>query len=92
MKLEELQDIVEELYRYLITNDKAEDASRIQDIKNSLKNGNVLDNKQSLRRLVAMCSVKYLGDVDIKEFDNPNDWWNFLSKVSALSNEVLNEY
>lgn len=87
----ELQDMIEQLCQYLRLNGKVEDGKRIEEIGELLKKGSKADIVIGLKRLSAMCSVKYLGDLNIKEFDNPNDWWNFLSGISKLSNQVLNK-
>lgn len=87
----ELQDMIDNLCQYLYLNGKVDDGKRIEEIGGLLKKENNADIIIGLKRLTAMCSVKYLGDVDIKEFDTSNDWWNFLSRISKLSKQVLNK-
>lgn len=91
MAIEELLSITEQLYQYLEGNGKTADAIRIKEIKNALLDEKNDNKNVQLKRLGAMCSVKYLGDVNIKEFNNSNDWWNFLGRISVLVNKELCE-
>lgn len=38
-------------------------------------------SEQTGREIRALCSVKSLGDLYIREYDNVYDWWDFLSEV-----------
>ena len=35
------------------------------------------------KRLIAMCNPRYLGNLNIDEFDNVYEWWNFLADISS---------
>ena len=32
-----------------------------------------------------MCNPKYLGDLNIAEFDSVYEWWNFLENIALKS-------
>lgn len=88
MEIQNFIIMIEQLYDYLINNGNNADANRINEVKKSLQEDGV-EKKQQLKRLIAMCSVKYLGDTNIKEFENPYDWLNFLGNISEQAKKVL---
>ena len=87
----ELKDKIDTLYLYLESNKKNDDAKRVEEIREMLRDESETEIRLGLKWLVSMCSVKYLGDVNIKEFDNPYSWWNFLGEISSLCNKILSE-
>jgi hypothetical protein len=44
----------------------------------------------ALKRLIAMCNPRYLGNIIIKEFSNAYEWWNFLGEISEEARDMLN--
>ncbi len=46
------------------------------------------------KRLIAMCNPRYLGNLNIAEFDNVYDWWNFLGEIAlkAKNGETTADY
>ena len=85
---ENLEEQISQLEQYLISNNYNDNAETINKIKNDLSN----ENKQqlALKRLIAMCNPKYLGDLLIKEFNNAYEWWNFLGNISKNAKRTLN--
>ena len=68
------------LYNYLESNNHMQDAFRIAEILGEYdKNGNL--SELSRKRLKAMCTPRYLGNLYIKEFSDPYEWWNFLAYI-----------
>ena len=41
------------------------------------------DSENAKKRLIAMCNPRYLGNLNIEEFDNVYEWWNFLADISS---------
>ena len=39
------------------------------------------DSENARKRLIAMCNPRYLGNLNIAEFDNVYEWWNFLGEI-----------
>lgn len=77
------------LFYYLRQNGYDDDSRRVEEIMHDITN----DNSEIARKhLIAMCNPRYLGDLNIKEFDNIYEWWNFLSDISlkAEKQDTLN--
>lgn len=74
-----MHDKLVQLYDFLINNGYVEDAKRIKELMDEVSNG---ATEMTKKRLVAMCNPRYLGNLNIKEFDNVYKWWNFLSSIS----------
>ena len=41
------------------------------------------DSENAKKRLIAMCNPRYLGNLNIAEFDSVYEWWNFLADISS---------
>ena len=72
-KLELLRD-------YLKKNGYEDDSKRIEEIMHDITDKN---SQNAKRRLIAMCNPRYLGNLNIAEFDNVYEWWNFLAEISS---------
>lgn len=74
---------------YLRKNGYDDDSRRVEEIMHDITNNN---SEIARERLIAMCNPRYLGDLNIKEFDNIYEWWNFLSDISlkAEKQDMLN--
>ena len=46
------------------------------------------DSENAKKRLIAMCNPRYLGSLNIEEFDNVYEWWN-INRKSLYSFYVL---
>lgn len=72
-KLELLRD-------YLKKNGYEDDSKRIEEIMHDITGKN---SENAKKRLIAMCNPRYLGNLNIAEFDNVYEWWNFLAEISS---------
>lgn len=74
---------------YLRKNGYDDDSRRVEEIMHDITNNN---SEIARECLIAMCNPRYLGDLNIKEFDNIYEWWNFLSDISlkAEKQDTLN--
>lgn len=74
---------------YLRKNGYDDDSRRVEEIMHDITNNN---SEIARKCLIAMCNPRYLGDLNIKEFDNIYEWWNFLSDISlkAEKQDTLN--
>lgn len=72
-KLELLRD-------YLKKNGYEDDSKRIEEIMHDITDKN---SQNAKKRLIAMCNPRYLGNLNIAEFDNVYEWWNFLAEISS---------
>lgn len=72
-KLELLRD-------YLKKNGYEDDSKRIEEIMHDITDKN---SQNAKKRLIAMCNPRYLGNLNIAEFDNVYEWWNFLADISS---------
>ena len=84
---EKLLRAIAKLYIYLKINDKTAESDRIRQIKYVLLDDRIVDKEPYLKELSQLCKVKWLGDLRIKEFENPNDWWDFLNEISLLTKQ-----
>lgn len=75
-----MKNKLELLCDYLKENGYEEDSKRVQEIMKSILQG---DSENAKKRLIAMCNPRYLGNLNIKEFDNIYEWWNFLEDISS---------
>lgn len=74
------------LYNLLISNSYTEDAKRIEQIMEEIAGG---ATEITIKKLIAMCNPKYLGDLNVKEFTNAYEWWNFLSSISKEAEKII---
>lgn len=74
-----MDENLNKLYDYLINNGYKDDANRIKDIQSDLVSS---EKEMAVKRLVAMCNPRYLGNLVIKEFEDVYQWWNFLGKIA----------
>ena len=77
---------LEVLYYYLEKNGYEDDARRVLDIAADIEKDN---SENAKKRLIAMCSPRYLGDLNIKEFSSAYECWNFLEDISLKAKESL---
>ena len=78
---------LELLCNYLKKNGYEDDSKRIEEIMHDIATE---DSEMAKKRLVAMCNPRYLGNLNIAEFDNVYDWWNFLGEIaSKVKNEQI---
>ena len=75
-----MEEKLSKLNEYLMKNNHAQDASRVEVILNELVQNHSLSGL-SKKRLSAMCNPRYLGNLYIKEFSDPYEWWNFLAEI-----------
>lgn len=81
-----------EIEMHLISNEKSVDAERINKIRLQIKNNSSREVlTHAILKFIAMASVKYLGDIQIKEFYSPYEWMNYLSKTVELAKSVLKD-
>lgn len=73
---------LELLCDYLRKNGYEDDSKRVEEIMNAIIKE---DSENAKKHLIAMCNPKYLGDLNIAEFDNVYEWWNFLSDISLMA-------
>lgn len=78
-------DNLKKLYQLLVSNNYLEDAKRLSEIISDVEVG---ASEMTKKRIVAMCNPKYLGDYNIKEFENVYEWWNFLSQIKSEVEEM----
>lgn len=71
---------LELLRDYLKKNGYEDDSKRIEEIMHDITKE---DSEIAKKRLIAMCNPRYLGDLNIAEFDSVYDWWNFLGKIAS---------
>ena len=74
-----MQEELKLLYNYLRENGYNQDATRIEEVMEEISKNN---SESAKKRLVAMCNPKYLGDLNIAEFDSVYEWWNFLENIA----------
>jgi hypothetical protein len=74
------------LYEYLSNNGYKDDAKRVLEIKENLTK---TEDKTSIKRLIAMCNPRYLGELEIKDFKDVYQWWNFLGMISEEAKKLL---
>ena len=69
-----------ELHDYLINNGYYKYAEQISDIIKGYEEKNELSDI-SKRKLQAMCNQRNFGNLYIKEFKTPYEWWNYLDEI-----------
>lgn len=73
-------DSLNRLRDFLYDNNYTQEALCISDaITEYEKNGFL--SEFSIKKIKAMCTPKYLGNLYIKEFQDPYEWWNFLAEI-----------
>jgi hypothetical protein len=82
-----MNEKLDELCEFLNNNNYPDDAARIKEIKVEINTNN---RGIALKRLIAMCNPRYLGNIIIKEFSNAYEWWNFLGEISEEARDMLN--
>lgn len=75
-----------QLYNILLNNEYYQDADRIKEIMNEIAKG---ATEVTAKRLIAMCNPRYLGNLNIKEYSNAYEWWNFLGSISELAEKII---
>lgn len=65
---------LELLCNYLKKNGYEDDSKRVEEIMHDITKA---DSENAKKRLIAMCNPRYLGSLNIEEFDNVYEWWNF---------------
>ena len=71
---------LELLCNYLKKNGYEDDSKRVEEIMHDITKA---DSENAKKRLIAMCNPRYLGNLNIEEFDNVYEWWNFLADISS---------
>lgn len=71
---------LELLCDYLKKNGYEDDSKRVEEIMHDITKE---DSENAKKRLIAMCNPRYLGNLNIVEFDNVYDWWNFLGEIAS---------
>lgn len=71
---------LELLCDYLKKNGYEDDLKRVEEIMHDITKE---DSEDAKKRLIAMCNPRYLGNLNIAEFDNVYEWWNFLADISS---------
>ncbi|MDE7435424.1 MAG: hypothetical protein K2N01_06355 [Lachnospiraceae bacterium] len=75
-----------QLYKILVNNEYYQDAERIKELMNEIAEG-ATDTTE--KRLIAMCNPRYLGNLNIKEYESVYEWWNFLGSISELASKEI---
>lgn len=82
-------DSLKRLRDFLYDNNYTQEALCISDaITEYEKNGFL--SEFSIKKIKAMCTPKYLGNLYIKEFQDPYEWWNFLAEIKNSIDIVYN--
>ena len=82
-------DSLNRLRDFLYDNNYTQEALCISDaITEYEKNGFL--SEFSIKKIKAMCTPKYLGNLYIKEFQDPYEWWNFLAEIKNSIDIVYN--
>ena len=71
---------LELLCNYLKKNGYEDDSKRVEEIMYDITKE---DSENAKKRLIAMCNPRYLGNLNIAEFDSVYEWWNFLADISS---------
>lgn len=71
---------LELLCDYLKKNGYEDDSKKVEEIMHDITKAN---SENAKKRLIAMCNPRYLGNLNIDEFDNIYEWWNFLADISS---------
>ena len=71
---------LELLCNYLKKNGYEDDSKRVEEIMHDITKA---DSENAKKCLIAMCNPRYLGSLNIEEFDNVYEWWNFLEDISS---------
>ena len=66
----------------LMKNGYQNDSEKNDEIIIDIQNGNP---QNAMERLIEMCNPRYLGDLNIAEFDSVYNWWNFLAEISQMA-------
>ena len=68
---------LELLCNYLKKNGYEDDSKRVEEIMHDITKA---DSENAKKRLIAMCNPRYLGNLNIEEFDNVYDWQIYLQR------------
>jgi hypothetical protein len=71
---------------YLNNNGRTSEAAELDSFAKQLQDTNISKQKLDERRkaIISRCDMKWLGEIHIKEFKTPYEWWNYLGSIKTL--------
>ena len=76
---------------YLLSNNgRNTEANELEDIIKRLQNTNIskTELEELKKKIISRCDVRWLGDIHIKEIENPYEWWNILGSIKSLAEKI----
>jgi hypothetical protein len=75
---------------YLSNNGRLSEGNELEDYAKRIQEADI--TKQELDEIkmsiLSRCDVRWLGDVHIKEIQNPYEWWNLLGSIKSLAEKI----
>ncbi len=85
----EIGDLINKLKvasEYLNNNGRNLEATELDSLAKQLQDTNISKQKidEIKKAIISRCDMKWLGEIHIKEFKTPYEWWNYLGSIKII--------